>query len=121
MNTDQGHFRARLKRSKREKVTGNWGKLRNKGLHNLHLHSNKSSDAEKKENEIGGTCSTDGELRNAYTILVPNPKGKRPVGRPTCRRENNIKTDPKETGAADSCEHGNESSGSVKMENLLTS
>jgi hypothetical protein len=32
-----------------------------------------------------------GEMRNAYRILVGKPKGKRPLGRPRCRWEDNIK------------------------------
>jgi len=30
-------------------------------------------------------------MRNAYKILVTKPKGKRPLGRPTCRWEDNIR------------------------------
>jgi hypothetical protein len=33
----------------------------------------------------------DGEKRNAYRILVGKPEGKRPLGRPRCRRVDNIK------------------------------
>jgi hypothetical protein len=31
---------------------------------------------------MGRKCSTNGEKRNAYMILVRTPKGKRPLGRP---------------------------------------
>jgi hypothetical protein len=31
---------------------------------------------------MGGPCSTDGEKRNAYRLLVRKPEGKRPLGRP---------------------------------------
>jgi hypothetical protein len=30
-------------------------------------------------------------VRNPYIILAGKPEGKRPVGRPKCRREENIK------------------------------
>jgi hypothetical protein len=43
-------------------------------------------------------CSTNGEIRNAYRILVGNPKGKRPLGRPTRRWVENIKMDLGERG-----------------------
>jgi hypothetical protein len=33
------------------------------------------------EDEMGRACSTNGEKRNAYRILVGNPEGKRPLGR----------------------------------------
>jgi hypothetical protein len=32
-----------------------------------------------------------GEMRNAYTILIEKPEGKRPLGRPRHRLEDNIK------------------------------
>ena len=34
-----------------------------------------------------------GERRNAYRVLVGKPEGRRPLGRPTHRREDNIKMD----------------------------
>jgi hypothetical protein len=42
---------------------------------------------------MGGSCSTNGEKRNAYRILVGNPERKRPLGRPRRRCVNNIKMD----------------------------
>jgi hypothetical protein len=36
-------------------------------------------------------CSTNGEKWYAYRILVGNPEGKRPLGRPSRRWMNNIK------------------------------
>jgi hypothetical protein len=39
-----------------------------------------------------------GEKRNAYRILVGNPEGKRPLGRPRRRWVGNIKIDLRETG-----------------------
>jgi hypothetical protein len=38
-------------------------------------------------------CSTHGEKGNAYKILVGKPEGKRSLGRPRRRRENNIRMD----------------------------
>ena len=32
-----------------------------------------------------------GERRGVYRVLVGKPEGKRPLGRPTCRWEDNIK------------------------------
>jgi hypothetical protein len=42
---------------------------------------------------MGGACSTNGGKRNAYRILVGNPEGKRPLGRPRHSWEDNIKMD----------------------------
>jgi hypothetical protein len=38
-----------------------------------------------------------GLKRNAYRILVGKPKGKRPLGRPSCRWTGNIKMELRET------------------------
>jgi hypothetical protein len=43
-------------------------------------------------------CSTNGEKRNAYRILVGKPEGKRSLGRPRRRWMNNIKLDLREIG-----------------------
>jgi hypothetical protein len=39
------------------------------------------------KHEKGGTGSTYGERRGAYRVLVKKPKGKKPLGRPSCRGE----------------------------------
>ena len=39
-----------------------------------------------------------GERRGAYEVLVGKPEGKRSLGRPSCRWEDNIKTDVREVG-----------------------
>jgi len=39
---------------------------------------------------MGGACSTCGERRGAYRILVGKPEGKRPFGRPRRRWDDNI-------------------------------
>ena len=39
-----------------------------------------------------------GEGRGVYRVLVGKPKGKRPLGRPRHRREDNIKMDLQEVG-----------------------
>ncbi|KAJ4442897.1 hypothetical protein ANN_04490 [Periplaneta americana] len=42
-----------------------------------------------------------GEFRNAYIVLVGKQEGKRPLGRPRCRWEDNIKMDLREVGYDD--------------------
>jgi hypothetical protein len=45
---------------------------------------------------MGRACSTNGERRNAYRILVGKPEAKRPLGRPRRRWMDNIKMDLRE-------------------------
>jgi hypothetical protein len=40
---------------------------------------------------MSGACSTYWERRGAYRILIRTPEGKRPLGRPCLRWEDNIK------------------------------
>jgi hypothetical protein len=47
---------------------------------------------------MGGVCSTNGEKRNAYRILVGKPEGERPLRRQRRRRVDNIITDLREIG-----------------------
>jgi hypothetical protein len=71
-----------------------------------------------------------GERRNAYSIVVGNPEGKRPLGRPKRRWVNNIKMNLRElewdgidwidlVQDRDSCEYGNEPTGSIKYWEVL--
>jgi hypothetical protein len=39
-----------------------------------------------------------GDMRNKYRILVGKPKGKRPLGTPRCKCEDNIRMDLGKTG-----------------------
>jgi hypothetical protein len=39
---------------------------------------------------MGGPCSTNGEKRNAFRLLVGKPEGKIPLGRPRRRWVDNI-------------------------------
>jgi hypothetical protein len=39
-----------------------------------------------------------GKDRKLYKVLVGNPEGKRPFGRPKCRWEDGIRMDLRETG-----------------------
>jgi hypothetical protein len=51
-----------------------------------------------EEDEVGGTCGTNGEKRNVYRLLVGKPKGKRPLGKPRRNGIDNIKMDLLEIG-----------------------
>ena len=45
---------------------------------------------------MGRACSMYGEGRSVYRVLVGKPEGKRPLGRPRRRWEDNIKMDLQE-------------------------
>jgi hypothetical protein len=47
---------------------------------------------------MGRACSTNGETRNAYRILVGEPEGNRPLGRLRHRWVENIKMDLRQIG-----------------------
>jgi hypothetical protein len=53
---------------------------------------------EIEKNEMGGHVVRMGEGRGMYRILMGKPEGKRPLGRPRCRWEDNIKTYLQEVG-----------------------
>jgi hypothetical protein len=52
----------------------------------------------KPKNEMDGACSTYGEGRGVYRVLVVKPVGKRPLGRPRLRWNDNIRMDLQEVG-----------------------
>jgi len=78
---------------KRDEVTGEWRKLHNEELNNLYSSPNKI-----KKNEIGGACSAYGEGRGVYRVLVGKLEGRRPLGRPRRRWDDNIRMDLREVG-----------------------
>jgi hypothetical protein len=47
---------------------------------------------------MGGACSAYGERRGVYRVLARKPEGKRPLGRPRSKWEDNIKMDLEEVG-----------------------
>jgi hypothetical protein len=47
---------------------------------------------------MGGACSTVGETKSAYRILVEKPERTRPLRRPRHKWENNIKVRLQEVG-----------------------
>jgi len=47
---------------------------------------------------MGRACSTYGERRGVYRVMVGKPEGKRPLGRPRRRFMDNMKMDLQELG-----------------------
>jgi hypothetical protein len=53
----------------------------------------------QNENKMCRECRTHGNKSNAYRILVGKPEGKRPLGRPRRRWEDNIEINLRETSS----------------------
>jgi hypothetical protein len=51
-----------------------------------------------EKNEMGGSYSADGEKRGLYRVLVGKSEGKRSMGRPRRRLDDNIRMDLQEVG-----------------------
>ena len=83
---------------KRDEVTGEWRKLHNEELNSLYSSSNIVQVIKSRRMRWAGYVARMGESRGVYTVLVGKPEGKRPLGRPRCRWEDNIKMDLQEVG-----------------------
>ncbi|KAJ4444578.1 hypothetical protein ANN_06373 [Periplaneta americana] len=87
--------------AKRDEVTGEWRKLHNTELHALYSSPNIIRNLKSRHLRWAGHVAHMGESRNAYRVLVGRPEGKRPLGRPRRRWEDNIKMDLREVGYDD--------------------
>ncbi|KAJ4428113.1 hypothetical protein ANN_24127 [Periplaneta americana] len=84
--------------AKRDEVTGEWRKLHNTELHALYSSPDIIRTIKSRRLRWAGHVARMGESRNAYRVLVGRPEGKRPLGRPKRRWEDNIKMDLREVG-----------------------
>ena len=82
---------------KRDEVTGEWRKLHNEELSDLSSLPN-IVRVVKLRMRWAGHVARMGQGRGVYRVLVGKLKGKRPLGRPRCRWEDNIKMDLQEVG-----------------------
>jgi hypothetical protein len=78
---------------KRDVVTGGWRKLHNKELHDLYSSPSISRIIKSRRMRWAGHVARMGEKRNTYRLLVGNPVGKRPLGRPRRKWIDNIMMD----------------------------
>ncbi|KAJ4449364.1 hypothetical protein ANN_00762 [Periplaneta americana] len=87
--------------AKRDEVTGEWRKLHNTELHALYSSPDIIRNLKSRRLRWAGHVARMDESRNAYRVLVGRPEGKRPLGRPRRRWEDNIKMDLREVGYDD--------------------
>jgi hypothetical protein len=72
---------------------GGWRKLYNEELHNLYSSPSIIRIIKLKRMRWAGHVARMEEKRNVYRLLVGNPEGDRPLGKPRCRWIDNIKMD----------------------------
>jgi hypothetical protein len=78
---------------KRDEVTGEWRKLHNEELRDLYSSPSIIRIIKLRRIRWAGHVARMGEKINAYRLLVGKPEGKRSLGRPRRRWEDNIKID----------------------------
>jgi len=83
---------------KRKEVTGEWRKLHKEELSNLYSLLNIVRVVKSRRIRWTGHVASMGEGRDVHRVLVVKPEGKRPLGRPRRKREENIKMDLQEFG-----------------------
>jgi len=72
-------------------VTGDWRRLYNEERHNLYTSSYIMRVAVLRRMRWAEHLARMSVMGNAYNILVGKPEGKRQLGRPRRRREDNIR------------------------------
>jgi hypothetical protein len=75
---------------KRDELTGEWRKLHNEELNGLYLLPNIVRVIKSRRLRWAGHVARMGEGRVVYRVLVGKPEGKRPLGRPRHRWEDNV-------------------------------
>ena len=76
---------------KRDEVTGEWRKLHNEELSDLYSLPSIVRVVKSRRMRWAGHVALMGEGRGVHRVLVGKPEGKRPLGRPRRRWEDNIK------------------------------
>jgi hypothetical protein len=83
---------------KRDEIIGEWRKLHNEELIDLYSSPNIVQVMKLKRMRWVGCVAYMGERRGAIRVLVRNSEGKRRLGTPRRRWEDNIKMDLQEVG-----------------------
>jgi len=86
---------------KRDEVKGEWRKLYNDELKELYSTPNILRVVKSRRMKWAGHVARMGEGRVVYSVLLGKPEGKKPLGRPRRRWEENIKMDLREIGGVE--------------------
>jgi hypothetical protein len=86
---------------KRDEVTGEWRKLHNEKLRHLYSSPIIIRMIKSRRMRWAGHVARMGEKRNTYRLLMGEPEGKRPLGRPRRKFVDNIRMDLGEVGLGD--------------------
>jgi len=84
--------------SRRDEVTGEWRRLHNEELNDLHFLPNIMRVIKSRRMRLAGHVARMGEERGVYSVLVGKSEGRRPLGRPRRRWVDNIRMDLQEVG-----------------------
>jgi hypothetical protein len=83
---------------KRDEVTGEWRKLHNEELNDLYSLPNIVRVVKSRRMRWAGHVARMAEGRGVHRVLLGKPEGKRSLGRPKRRWEDNIKMGLEEVG-----------------------
>jgi hypothetical protein len=83
---------------KRDEVTRDWRRLHNEELNGLYFSPNIVRVMKSRRIRWAGRVARMGVGRCVYRVLVGKPEGRRPLGRPRRRWEDNIRRDLQEVG-----------------------
>jgi len=92
----QNRMLRRIFGSKRDEVRGEWRKLHNEELNDPYSSPNIIRVIKSRRMRWAGHVARMVGRRGVYRVLVGKPEGKRPLGRPRRRWEDNIKMDVQE-------------------------